>query len=194
MKKLDGNHAIKTISITVLSIVAIVIIIAIFIKIDEYKRSFFTIDVKFKTNDVVKLYNKLPVSDTIGKGYSGSGIEKGIIEYKEFTVTNPNDKKIKYEISVKRMYSTTKDMRSNYVNLYLTDENDKPVKGFDKKKIVSYYDLVSLNDDPGSRFLYSDYLDPGVSKTFILRSWVADTYILSNIEEGFGFDIDVRLK
>jgi len=194
MKKQENNHLIKTISIILLSIIAVLIIIAIFVKIDEYKRSFYKIGVRYKTNDVVKLNNKLPISDAIGKSYSGTGIETGIAEYKEFTVSNPNEKKIKYEVYLTKFTTNVKDIRSNYIKLYLTDDKDNPLEGFNKKKVVSYYDLYSLSNKPGSRLLYSGSLKSGESKTFILRSWVADTYVLSSDEEGFSFNINARIK
>ena len=195
MKKQEKhNYFYKSILIVLLSLVVFLLIIAIFMKIDEYKRSFYKINSEFKTNNIVTLSNKLPMSDTIAKNYSGTGVEEGIIEYKEFTITNPNDKKIEYEIRLTKISSDIKDIRSNYIKLYLTDENNKPIKGFDKNKVVSYYDLYSFENKPGSKILYSGSLVSGETKKFILRSWVADTYVLSNEKEGFSFDIDVKIK
>ena len=60
--------------------------------------------------------------------------------------------------------------------------------------MISYYDLFALNDKPGSKLLYNGTLSSGESKTFILRSWVSDTYMISSESERFGFDIEARLK
>ena len=194
MKKHDNKSVLKSISIVILFLVVFLIIIAIINKVDEYNRRSYKLDTKFKTNDIVQINNRLPVSDTIGKSYPGTGVEKGIIEYKEFTISNPNPKEVKYEIYLTQMTTSLKNLRSSYIKLYLTDEKDNPVDGFNKKKIPSFYDLLSLNDKPSGRLLYKGSLKSSGSETFILRSWVSDTYMLSGDEEGFSFDIDVRIK
>ena len=195
MKK-NENHGyfIKSISIVLLSLIAVILIIAIFLKIDEYKRKSYKIDVRFSDNDIVYLTNKLPISDEIGKNYNGTGVEKGIADYKEFTITNPNERKVSYEIYLTKVTNKVDDIRSSYVKLYLTDENNNPVEDFGSSKMLSYYDLPSLEDKLDSRLLYRGAIVSGGSKKFKLRSWIADTYIISNTEEDFSFDIDVRLK
>ena len=195
MKQRENNgHLIKSISIVLLSLVAFILVIAIFIKIDDYKKSKYKIDVKFDDTDIVKLTNKLPVSDEIGKNYNGTGVEKGIVEYKSFTISNPNDGKVEYEIYLTRVTNKIEDMRAGYIKLYLTDEKNNPIEGFDTKKLPTFYDLTALSDKLSSRLLYSGSIVSGGSKKFILRSWVADTYVLSSEEEDFNYDIDVRIK
>ena len=193
MEKANNNHIIKTILIVFLSLLALFLVIAIFVTIDKYKKSSYKLDIKYENNGIVELNNKLPISDSIGKNYNGTGIEKGIAEYKKFTITNNNKSKVNYEIYLTKIHKN-KDIRSNYIKLYLTDLKNKPIKGFDKKQVPSYYDLFSLNDMPGSKLLYSGSLKAGEKKEFIIRSWVADTYILSNDEENFGFNINARIK
>ena len=91
--------------------------------------------------------------------------------------------------------STEQDeIRSNYIKLYLTDDKNNPLEGFENNKIKSYADLYALNDKPGSRLVYRGNLVSGSSKKFILRSWVSDSYVLSKNEEVFNYDIDVRIK
>ena len=195
MKKQDNNsHFLRSISIVLLSLIAFLLIIAMYIKIDDYKTSSFKVDVSFQTTDLVQLTNKLPLSDSIGKNYNGSGIEEGIAGYNEFTVTNPNDRKVKYEVYLTKVNSSSNDIRSNYIKLYLTDDSNNPIEGFETKKIKTYYDLYTFNNKPGSKLLYTGSLVAESSTKFILRSWVADTYILSTEEEKFSFDIDVRIK
>lgn len=194
MGKAKESHTLKTISIVFLSLLALFLVIAIVITIENYKKSSYKLNVKYETNAIVNLTNKLPISNEIGKNYNGVGVEKGIAEYKKFTITNKNKSKVDYEIYLTKIRNEEKDIRSNYIKLYLTDEKNKPIKGFDKKQVISYYDLFSLGDKPGSKLLYGGSLNAGESKKFILRSWVADTYLLSNEEEGFGFNIDIRMK
>ena len=195
MKKQDNSkHLIKSVSIVLLSFAAFILIFAIIIKVQDYEKSSYKINVKFEDGDIVKLTNKLPVSDEIGKKYTGNGVEKGIIEYKEFTVSNPNDGKASYEIYLTRVQNSIEDMRAGYIKLYLTDKDSIPIAGFDTKKLPTFYDLPSLSDKLSSRLLYTGTLVAGSSKTYILRTWVADTYVLSDDVEDFSFDIDVRIK
>ena len=194
MKKLNENHVLKTVSIVFLSLLALFLIIAIVLTVKNYNKRFYKLDIDYENNSVVDLTNKLPMSDEIGKNYNGVGVEKGIAEYKKITITNKNKAKVNYEIYLTKIHKEEKDIRSNYIKLYLTDEKNNPIKGFDKKQVISYYDLLSLNDKPGSKLLYSGSLANDESDTFILRSWVADTYLLSNEEESFEFNIDIRMK
>lgn len=193
MKKLDKQFF-QSVLIAILSLAIFIIIVAGYIKIDEYRKLSYKVDTRFLNNDVIKLSNKFPISDEIGKKYSGSGMESGIAEYLEFTVSNPNDKKVDYEIYITKRELETGEIKSNYIKLYLTDGNNNPVKGFENNVVKSYYDLYSLTNKPGSRLLYKDSLASMRSKKYILRSWVADTYILSKDEENFIYDIDVRIK
>lgn len=194
MKKTNENHVLKTVSIVFLSLLALFLIIAIVLTIKNYNKRFYKLDIDYENNSVVDLTNKLPMSDEIGKNYNGVGVEKGIAEYKKITITNKNKSKVNYEIYLTKIHKEEKDIRSNYIKLYLTDEKNNPIKGFNKKQVISYYDLLSLNDKPGSKLLYSGSLANDESDTFILRSWVADTYLLSNEEESFEFNIDIRMK
>lgn len=193
-KKKISKGFFQSILIVLFSLVALFLILAIYQKTEEYRKLSYSVDVKFESNDVVVLNNKLPVSDELGKNYMGSGMEKGIAEYKEFVISNGNDKKITYEVYLTKISTKKKNIRSNYIKLYLTDENNSPVKGFEGPALKSYSDLYALSDKPGSKLLYRDTLDKGDSKKFTLRSWVADTYVISNKEEVFNYDIDVRIK
>lgn len=193
MKKLDRQFF-QSILIVILSLAIFLIIVAGFIKIDEFRKLSYKVDTKFLTTDIIELTNKLPLSDDIGKNYTGTGMEKGIEGYSEFTISNPNDRKVNYEIYITKMNVEKNEIKSNYIKLYLTDDQNNPLEGFENNKIKSYYDLYALSDKPGSRLLYKGSLVAGSSKKIILRSWISDTYGFSKTEEEFSFDIDVRRK
>ena len=193
MKKID-KEVVKSILIVLLSLAIFVIILLGYIKIDNYRKASDKIEVKFETSDIVDINNKLPISDEIGKSYNGTGIEEKIEGYSSFSIENNNDRKVNYEIYLTKKTNIDNEIKSNYIKLYLTDENNNPYDGFDQNKIVSYYDLYSLNDKPGSKLLYKGSLVSGGSKKFILRSWVSDTYVISRNEETFNFDIDAKIK
>lgn len=193
MKKLDRQFF-QSVLVVLLSLAIVLIILACYVKIDEYKKLSYKVDTKFVNNDVVLLSNKLPISDEIGKNYNGSGMEKSVEGYTAFSITNPNERKVEYEIYLTKINQEVDEINPNYIKLYLTDDKNVPMKGFEKNKVLSYYDLYSLTDRPGSRLLYRGTLVSGGKANFILRSWVADTYILSKYTQNFSFDIDVRLK
>ena len=193
MKKLDRQFF-QSILIVILSLAIFIIIVAGYLKIDEYRKLSYKVDTKFINTDIIELNNKLPLSDEIGKNYSGTGMEKGIEGYSKFIVSNPNDRKVNYEIYITKLGIEKDEIKSDYIKLYLTDEKNNPLEGFENNKIKSYHDLYALSDKPGSRLVYRGSLVSGSTKTIILRSWVSDSYGLSKTEEGFSFDIDVRIK
>ena len=193
MKKLDRQFF-QSILIVILSLAIFLIIVAGYIKIDEYRKLSYKVDTKFINTDIIELNNKLPLSDEIGKNYSGTGMEKEIEGYSKFVISNPNDRKVNYEVYITKLNTEKNEIRSDYIKLYLTDEKNNPLKGFENNKIKSYHDLYALSDKPGSRLVYRGSLVSGATKTLILRSWVSDSYIFSKDEEIFNFDIDVRIK
>ncbi len=193
MKKLDRQFF-QSILIVILSLAIFFIIVAGYIKIDEYRKLSYKVDTKFINTDIIEVNNKLPLSDEIGKNYSGTGMEKEIEGYSKFVISNPNDRKVNYEVYITKLNTEKNEIRSDYIKLYLTDEKNNPLEGFENNKIKSYHDLYVLSDKPGSRLVYRGSLVSGATKTLILRSWVSDSYIFSKDEEIFNFDIDVRIK
>ena len=112
MEKLNNIHILKTISIVFLSLLALFLVIAIFITIDGYKKRNYKLDIKYINGNTVELSNKLPISDEIGKSYKGTGVEKGIAEYKEFILSNKNEGKINYEIYLTKTHNKNKDINN----------------------------------------------------------------------------------
>ena len=194
MMKRNKKEFLQSILIVLLSLMVFVLIIAGYIKIDEYKRSFYRLNTKFDTSDIITVSNKLPLSSEVGRNYTGSGMEKDIEGYAVFSINNPNEKKVNYEIYITKKENQVNSIKSNYISLYLTDWDNNPYDGFDKNETVAYSDLYTLTDKPGSRLLYKGSLVSGGTKNFILRSWVSDNYVISDEEAMFSYDIDVRIK
>ena len=161
---------------------------------EHYKIVAGNLEVNFEKSDIIEINNKLPLSDTLGKSYNGTGMEEGIAGYSSFSITNPNDFRVKYEIYITRQNVSSKDISGKYVVFYLTDEDDKPLVGFSKNKLPVYNDFKGLDDKPISRLIYSGKLDALSTQNVKLRTWVSDAYALINEEEAFSFDIDVRIK
>jgi len=166
----------------------------IFVIIDNNKRIEQTnsISAVYNLNRDITILNKLPVSDTLGKSFDGAGTENGIQGYSEFVVQNDSGDEVKYEILVTVSGCKKNCINSNYIKLFLTDDKDKPLDGFDSNKLPTFASLGVLDDKPGSRLLYRAKISGNSEKRFKLRVWLADTYAITNLEEEFNFVIDVR--
>lgn len=145
----------------------------------------------FKTSDILTIENKLPVTDSVGKAFDGTGTEEGIQGYVEFSLKNNSKNRSKYVILLTKQ-KKEKEISSKYVKFYLTDEKDVPFKPFDKSIIPSYSDFYSFSNRPGSRVLYKGVIDGKTTLNFKLRVWLSDTYVFSEDKEYFSIDVDVQ--
>lgn len=179
--------------VSLFCIITILLIIAFIIKKENEYLRIHDLDVVFETSDIINIKNKLPLADEVAKYYEGIGFEENIEAYSKFSISNPNDRKITYEIYLNKQ-DTTSSIDSHYIKFYLTDNDNTPYKGFELNKIPSFYDFYVLNDKPGSKLLYRGTLLPLKKADFKLRMWLADTYALNSNEEDFKVDIDVRIK
>ena len=152
------------------------------------------LDINYKNGNNVLIKNILPVSDTIGKKYNGSGSEKNIQELKEFVIKNDNDSKISYTIYIKPNIVDSKTIKTNYIKVYLTDEFDKPLEGFEKNRIPAISDLTVSNNNPDKLILYEGMIKKDEEQKFKLRSWLADSYAVTEEEQIYDFDIEIKNK
>lgn len=145
----------------------------------------------FNTSQHVELREYLPVSDTLGKNFSVEGIENGVYGYLEFSVKNNSEMSSNYEIYITKD-SVEKELNGNFIKFYLTDENDIPYGEFKKNKLPTYSDLLVPSDKPSSREIYAGVINANEELNFKLRVWLSDSYIISNDEYSFSFNVDVR--
>ena len=85
-----------------------------------------------------------------------------------------------------------KEIKENYIKFYLTDEADNPLEGYKQNSVPTYNDLLSLVNLPAARSLYSGSLKGRETQKVILRSWLSDSYAVSNEERSFSFDVNAR--
>jgi len=194
MNKNFKHFEIAVLITTLFCVIAMCIMLVFIIKRDNEMIKNQKLDVVFDTSDIITIENKLPISDEIGKHYEGYGMEENIEGYSTFSITNPIDRKITYEIYLTKQDSNIKTIKSNYVKFYLTDENNNPYKGFDQNKMVNYHDLYILNDKPGSVLLYRSTLMGNKTAKFKLRMWLSDSYGINQEKENFSVDIDARIR
>lgn len=154
-----------------------------------------------ETNNI-SLVNALPMSDTNGKKLYGDK------EVFDFTVTGNYGKtgEVFYDV-----YATPYDMTlsDKYVKVYVTDQNDNPVEGYDGDEVPTYNTLedyeipASAKDTVATKgkLLYSSTLTPQKNSANLrVRVWLSSSYGSSeNAEENtpeqsltFAFKVNVR--
>ena len=148
--------------------------------------------VSFSQSDVVSIKNILPVADDLGVQFDGTGTEEGVQGYVEFSIQNLSSSIQNYEIYLTKQTGDSKEIKDNYIKLFLTDFSDQALLNDGDSHIPSYNELSYLRDKPNSKLLYSGELDGSKEKKFRLRVWLSDSYVLLNRLETFSFDIDVR--
>ena len=168
-----------------LFVVLILVIVFFFFKSPNYEKP---ISIHISHNNIL-FDNSLPISDSLGKEMVYSKKNKNIQGFSEITVNNPNDDKISFYIVI------TKDDNSkisdNYIKMYLTDKNNNPIDGYDKSLIPTFYDLKDYNKDSKRKILYKGVLNKEEERSFILRSWISDSYAISNQIEECSFKVEV---
>ena len=153
---------------------------------------FYLLVVYFKNTNEIYIENTLPVSDELGKKFDGSNTEKGIQGYKEFSIKNNYSKDLNYELYLMENSECEKKIDSNYIVFYLTDENNKPLTGFENNKLPTFASLSVLNDKALGRVLYSGFIKSSSKQKYKLRVWVSDLYTLKKYKECFSVDVYVR--
>lgn len=150
------------------------------------------LDVDLKQQKFV-IDNTFLMNDTIGKTLSVESVKQGTNGYVEFEIASKAGGKVKYEI-----YLTKEDAEpeidSKFVKIYLTDEKDNAIAGYDSASIPTYYDLRVSEIDPGARVLFSGSLKNKESRKFRFRIWTADTHELVAEEKIFSVKLNVGVK
>lgn len=137
----------------------------------------------------VKIEDKLSVSDDFGKKITDDNNKS--FGYVEFEIYNNVEADRDYQIFITGQENES-DMSPSYLKFYLTDDKDKTLEKYDSSKLPSYTELNYIDDKPSSKLLYSGTLKSLESKKFKLRVWLTDSYVVSNSEKSFSFEIGVR--
>lgn len=139
----------------------------------------------------INITNELPISDILGKKIEENDKNIG---FATISIKNNNKINASYQIFVTKKESNKKQIKENYIKLYLCDSEGNEIKGFDSSLIPSYNDLRYLNDKPNSKLLYNGTIAGEDTEKLLLKVWVSDSYALSDEIENFTFDIGVREK
>ena len=134
--------------------------------------------------NIIEIHNAVPTADENGKKMSGN---KNMFD---FTVSAKyaGTSSIGYEI-----YATpiTQTLDSKYIKVYLTDQNDQPITGFDS--VVPTYEELEDSTIEDSKIIYKSALtQSGASHDYRLRIWVSSDYDTSETSKQFSFKVNVK--
>lgn len=134
--------------------------------------------------NIISIDNALPMSDREGKMQQCSNC---MFDF-SISATYRGVKTIKYDI-----YATEteqNDLPSEYLKIYLTDQKDQAVPGYDIE-VPTYADLINFNSS-GDKLLYSSELKTsGEYRNFRLRVWLSSEYN-SDKPLTFAFKVNVN--
>ena len=150
-----------------------------------------------ETSNGVTLTNAFPMTDEEGKTMSAkSENDNGYFDF-NVTSTIGGDISIPYFVyAVDITGEVENKLSEDYVKIYLTDQEDKPLAGYDTE-VPLYSDLNNINaqgveglEVQGKSLYQNTFIESGVHE-YRLRIWVADTYKNSDKAETFKIRVDV---
>lgn len=172
-----------------LIIVILLVVIGIFIYNEKHTGINEASVILYSDSENITIDSSLPVSDKFGKEIHGE--VSNSYKYLEFEIVNVSSKVRDYQLYITKNDFSTNEINNEFVKIYLTDDKNNPVDGFDSGKVPSYVDLKYINDLPSNKLLYKDKIDNYQRRKFIVKVWVTDNYSSSS-ENYFSFDIGVR--
>ena len=132
-------------------------------------------------SNVIKLISAMPISDEVGKKSNKKE------DYFEFKISNNSKQSINYEILLEPL---VKDLDGDYLKIYLTDDNNKPLNGFkDEVPVWKKFDNSSIQ---GGKNIYQGVLNGRKDITLRLRVWISEEYVVTDKAESFSFRINIR--
>lgn len=134
--------------------------------------------------NVIDIKNAMPMTDANGKMLTGGS------NTFDFTVSAKfaGISSIGYEI-----YATPieKTIDTNYVKVYLTDQNDNPITGFDST--IPTYETLTDSSEVGSKTIYKSELTKSEEvKKYRLRVWISSDYDYPTESKKLSFKVNVK--
>ena len=137
----------------------------------------------------IYINDNFPMSDAVGKTFTTDKNDSRVQAYCKFEIKTNKD--TKYSLYVSDLdYDNT--IHSNFVKVYLTDELENPISGFDKNSVPTFYSLRSSDTNPTDRILVEGKIKKDESKKYILRVWVGDAYAVGNNVNNFSMKLHVE--
>lgn len=185
------NEIFRHLILPIIIIVSVIAVCAMFLMNNlPFNDSHLDVDLK---DEKIVLNNSLLLTDTMGKNLNLDNLKVGTTGYTEFEIKSKVDEKIKFEVYLLKE-DAEPEVPLQFIKVYLTDENDNVIDGFDGASVPTFYDLKVSNVNLNGKLLYSGSFKNKESKKFKLRMWVADTYELTPSESIFSVKLKVGVK
>ena len=175
-----------------LIVIMCISISVVFLQNSQKRKSLMKLEVNSSQSNIITYTDKLPLNDNMGKEFKYNNDNKNVQGYYEFEITNKYDNGTFYEIYVD-MEDYPNLVHSNFIKLYLTDGNNKPIDGFNGKAVPTFYKLKGSSSSVTGKRLYRGYIKSKESKSFILRSWIGDAYSIGSYEKEVKFVVNVEV-
>lgn len=195
MEKNNKNNNRKEIAITTISL--LILIVAVFgisysiwtqtltgTKENSINTGYVSFSYNESETNVISIQNAIPISDENGKKLTGNDNTFDFTLSAKFAGVSS----IGYEI-----YATPveKTLDTNFVKVYLTDQNDNPVSGFDGT--VPTYEELTDSTEVGSKTIYKSSLTQSDKvEKFRLRVWISSDYNYSEESKRLSFKVNVK--
>lgn len=136
-------------------------------------------------NNVISIENAVPMSDENGKKQTGS---KNMFDF-NVSANYKGVESIRYEVYTILIQST---LDPKYVKVYLTDQNDQVIEGYDKKEVPTYDTLANSLIEEGKTLYKGVLSSSGDSKNLRLRIWLSSSYDEAEVSKSFSFKVNVK--
>lgn len=135
--------------------------------------------------NVISIQNATSLSDDAGKKLTGN---KNTFEF-SVSATYAGLPSIRYEVYAEPLDST---LDERFVKVYLTNQNDVPVSGYDVT-IPTYNNLEVASDGSGKRLYEGTLTESGQVERFRLRIWVSSDFDMPSTKS-YKFSFKVHVK
>lgn len=150
-------------------------------KVNVLTAGYLSFNYKESDDNVIKLVSAMPIGDDVGKKSNKK------TDYFEFKITNKAKKRVKYEILLEPL---SNNFDGDFLKIYLTDDKDIALRGFTES--VPVWSKFNNTNLLGSAIIYYGYLNGKESRTFRLRTWISEDYVVSDKASSFSFRINIR--
>lgn len=141
----------------------------------------------------VSIMNKLPLTDNVGRRIELNEEHRDIQGYIECTLQSNSSKKLDYELYLLKDLAEGM-IDTNYIKIYLSDDFDVAMEGYDGNAVPTYASLKVADSDPAGARLYTGSLNGREKINFKLRMWVADSYVITDEVKRFGILLKAKIK
>ncbi len=152
-----------------------------------------------ETSNGVSITNAYPMTEEKGKQIQDEGedITKGYFDF-EVKSTLGADTIIPYYVyAVDTTEEKGTELDSEYVKVYLTNQEDVPYEQYNKEIVPVYSELEDIkgtgtdNNETEGKLLYQDTFTESGRKDFRLRLWVSNDYVPTEEVKKFKMRVDV---